>query len=125
MPSSDQFTMWGKMTTDEILTEHVVDIHRILADFCDASERRQASSSQASGVNKFFSSQSPMQKRLSVYMWNPGPRRGGKDAIEKQIAGKWHLITLPEALNMSNTKFLMNDPFCGLCDSLQQGRLLP
>ena len=38
-----------------------------------------------------------MQKRLSVYNWNPGPRRGGKDAIEKQIAGKWHLITLQEA----------------------------
>ena len=85
------------MTTDEILTEHVVDIHRIQADFRDAFERIQTSSSQASGVNKFFSSQSPMQKRLSVYNWNLGPRRGGKDAIEKQIAGKWHLITLQEA----------------------------
>ena len=67
LPSSDQFTMWGKMTSDEILTEHVLDIHRIQADFRDAFERIQASSSQASGVNKFFSSQSPMQKRLSVY----------------------------------------------------------
>ena len=85
------------MTSDEILTEHVVDIHRIQADFRDAFERIQASSSQASGVNKFFSSQSPMQKRLSVYNWNPGPRRGREDAIEKQIAGKWHLITLQEA----------------------------
>ena len=27
----------------------------------------------------------------------PGPRRGMEDAIEKQIAGKWHLITLQEA----------------------------
>ena len=25
LPSSDQFTMWGKMTSDEILTEHMVD----------------------------------------------------------------------------------------------------
>ena len=80
MPSSDQFTMLSKMTTDEILTEHVVDIHRIEADFRDAFERIQTSSSQASGVNKFFSS--PMQKRLSVYNWSPGPRRGGKDSIE-------------------------------------------
>ena len=76
------------MTSDEILTEHVVDIQRIQADFRDALERIQASSSQASGVNKFFSSQSLMQKRLSVYNWNPGPRRGGADDIEKQIAGK-------------------------------------
>ena len=80
VPSSDQFPMWSKMTTDEILTEHVVDIHRIEADFRDAFERIQTSSSQASGVNKFFSS--PMQKRLSVYNWSPGPRRGGKDSIE-------------------------------------------
>ena len=87
----------GKMTPDEFLTEHVVDIHRIQADFRDAFERIQASSSQASGVNKFLSSQSPMQKRLSVYKWNPGPRRGREDAIEKQIAGKWHLITPQEA----------------------------
>ena len=38
-----------------------------------------------------------MQKRLSIYNWNPGPRRGKDNAIEKQIAGKWHLITLQEA----------------------------
>ena len=38
-----------------------------------------------------------MQKRLSIYNWNPGPRRGKEDAIEKQIAGKWHLITLQKA----------------------------
>ena len=89
--------MWGKMTPDEILTERVVDIHRIEADFRDAFERNQASSSQTYGVNKYFSSQSPVQKRLSIKNWNPGPRRGKEDAIEKQIAGKWHPITLQEA----------------------------
>ena len=68
LPGSDQFTMWGKMTPDEILTEHVVDIHRIEADFRDAFERNQASSSQTYGVNKYFSSQSPVQKRLSIYI---------------------------------------------------------
>ena len=93
LPSSDQFTMWGKMTSEEILAEHVVDIHRIAADFRDALERIEA---PTSWVNKLFSSQSPMQRRLSVYNWNPGPRRGTEDAIEKQIAGKWHLITLQE-----------------------------
>ena len=38
-----------------------------------------------------------MQKRLSIYNWNPGPRRGKEDAIENQIAGKWHIVTLQEA----------------------------
>ena len=33
LPRSDQFTMWGTMTSEEILAEHVVDIHRIAADF--------------------------------------------------------------------------------------------
>ena len=35
---------------------------------------------------------SPVQKRRSIYNWNPGPRRGKEDAFEKQIAGKWHVI---------------------------------
>ena len=72
-------------------------VPRIQADFRDAFERIQNSSSQASGVNMFFSSQSPMQKRLSVYNWNPAPDEVEKNAIEKQIAGTWHLITLQEA----------------------------
>ena len=103
LPGSD------KMTPCEIMTEHVVDIHRIEADFRDAFERNQASSSQTYGVNKHFSSQSPVQKRLSIYNWNRGPRRGKEDAIEKQITGKWHLITYKKLLTMSNTKSFMND----------------
>ena len=46
---------------------------------------------------QIFSFQSPKQKRLSIYNWNPGPRRGKEDAFEKQIAGRWHVITLQEA----------------------------
>ena len=75
----------------------VVGIRRIAADFRDAFERIQTSSTRDSGVNKFLTSQSPLQRRLGVYSWNPGPRRGREGAIEKQIAGKWHLITLQEA----------------------------
>ena len=94
---SDQFTTWGKMSPQEILVGHVVDIYKVVANFSDAYERVQSSLSQAYGVNKYFSSQSLVQKRLSIYNWKPGPRRGGKDAVEKQIAGKWHIITLQEA----------------------------
>ena len=81
----------------DVLTEHVVDIHKAVTDFRDASERNQSSSSQSYGVIKYFSSQSPTQKRLSIYNWNPGPRRGKEDATEKRIARKWHIITLLEA----------------------------
>ena len=85
------------MSPQEILAEHVVDLHKVVADFRDVFERIQPSSSQSYGVNKFFSSQSLSQKRLSIYNLNPGPRRGKEDAIEKQIAEKWHVLTLQEA----------------------------
>ena len=88
--------MWSKMSPREILAEHVVDIHKIVADFSDASEGIHSSPSQTHGVNKYFASQSAVQKRLSMYNWNPGPRRGKEDAFEKQIAEKWHIITLQE-----------------------------
>ena len=44
-----------------------------------------------------FSTRSLVQQRLSIYNWKPGPRRGKEDAFEKQIAGRWHVITLQEA----------------------------
>ena len=87
----------GKISPHEISAEHVVDIHKVVADFRDVFERSQSSSSLTHAVNKYFSSQSPVQKRLSIYNWNPGPRRGKADAFEKQIAGKWHIVTLQEA----------------------------
>ena len=54
---SDHFTAWSKMSPQEILAEHVVGIHKVVADFRDAFERFQSSSSQSYGVDKmlFFS----------------------------------------------------------------------
>ena len=90
--------MWRKMSPHEVFAEHVVDSHKVVADFRDAFERKQSSSSsQTYGVNKDFSSQSLVQRRLSIYNWNPGPLRGREDAFEKQIAEKWHIVTLQEA----------------------------
>ena len=66
----------------------MVDIQRATADFREASERRPATSSQTHGANKHFSTQSLVQKRLSIYSWNPGPGRGKEDTFEKQIAGE-------------------------------------
>ena len=43
---------------------------------------------------------------ISVHSWNPGPRRGTEDAKEKQIAGKWHLITLQETSDYVNHAIL-------------------
>ena len=43
---------------------------------------------------------------LSIYTWNPAPRRGKEVAFEKQIAGKWHVITLQEAIEYVNHDIL-------------------
>ena len=76
-----------------------------------------------------FLSQSPVQKRLSIYNWNPGPRRGKEDSFEKQIAVKWHIVTLQEASDYVDHDILQEtisrDPLCGLRDSLRQGHLQP
>ena len=83
------------MDAHEALVHHMVNIQKAVADFREASERRPATSSQTNRANKHFSSRSPVQKRLSIYNWNPGP--GKEDAFEKLIAGRWHIITLQEA----------------------------
>ena len=43
------------MNRPEIVAEHVVDIHKVVADLRDAFERIQLSSSQSYGVNKYIS----------------------------------------------------------------------
>ena len=86
------------MSPHEILAEHVVDIHKVVADFRDAFERNESSSSQTYGVNRYFSSQSPVQRRLSIYNWNPGPRRGREETFEKQVAAEWHIVTLQRSI---------------------------
>ena len=48
------------------------------------------------------------QKRLSIYNWNPGPRRGKQEAIEKHTAGKWHIITLQDAVEYLDRDYLTN-----------------
>ena len=53
-----------------------------------------------------FSTRSLVQKRLSIYNWNPRPPRRKEDAFEKQIAVKWHIITLQETSDMSIMTFL-------------------
>ena len=48
----------------------------------------------------------PLQKRLSIYNRNPGPRRGEEGAIERQIEVTWHIVTLQEAIEYMDHEFL-------------------
>ena len=105
---TDKFTTWVKTDPDATLVQHMVDVQKAVADFREASERRPDTSSQAYRFDKNLPNRSPVQKRLSINNWNPGPRRGKEDAFEKQIAVKWHVITLQEAIEYVDHDILSN-----------------
>ena len=78
---TDQCTTWVKTDPDATLVRHMVDVQKAVAEFRKASERRHDTSSQAYRLHKSISNRSPVQKRLSMYNWNPGPRRGKENAF--------------------------------------------
>ena len=86
----------------------MVDIHKATAEFREASERKPATSSHMNSTSKRLATRSVVQRRLSIYNWNPGPRRGREGAFEKQIAGRWHIITLQEASEYVDHELLTN-----------------
>ena len=63
------------MSDREILVQHMVDIEKASAEFREASERKHATSSHMNSSGERFATRSIVQRRLSIYNWNPGPRR--------------------------------------------------
>ena len=94
---NDSFTLWTRIKIEELLVLHMVDAHRAGAGYREGAERKPDTSSPVHQTVRHATAFSTKQKRLSVYKWNPGARRGNADAFVKQIAGKWHIITLQEA----------------------------
>ena len=86
----------------------MVDVQKAVADFREASERRHDTSFQVYRFDNNVPDRSLVQKRLSSYNWNPGPRRGKASTFEKQIAGKWHVVTLQEAIEYVDHDILTN-----------------
>ena len=79
-----------------------------LAEFREASARKHDTSSQEYHFDNNVPHRSLVQRRLSIYNWNPGPGRGKEDAFEKQITGKWYVITLQEAIEYVDHDILTN-----------------
>ena len=107
---------------------HMVDAHRAAAEYREASERKLDGSSLVHHVDRRAASRSARQRRLSIYNWNPGPRRGKEDAFVKQIEGKWHVITLQEASDcvdhdILTKRFHVTHHAWRLRSSVQQGHL--
>ena len=106
--SSTPLTSWAKLSEHEILVEHMVDIENATAEFREAYDRKHTSSSHMNSSRKLSATRSNVQRRLSIYNWNPGPRRGKEDAFEQQVAGRWHIITLQEASEYVDHELLTN-----------------
>ena len=105
---TDLFASWVKMIEHEILVQHVVDIDRLQQSFARHPKGKQDTSSHMNSSSKRFATRSIVQRRFSIYNWNPGPRRGKADAFEQQIAGRWHIITLQEASDYVDHELLTN-----------------
>ena len=76
--------------------------------FREAPTRKHSPSCQGYHFNKDMPNRLTAETRLSVHNWNPGPRRGKEGAIERHIAGKWHIITFQEAIEYLEHDFLTN-----------------
>ena len=85
-----------------------VDIRKVPAEYREAAVREQESPAREYFFDNSVPNCSSVQKRLSIYNWNPGPRRGKEGAVEKQIAKKWHMITLQEAVEYVDHELLTN-----------------
>ena len=90
----DGFTAWVKSDPETILRRHIVDVTRAYAAFRETPARKHSPFCQEYHFNKDIPNRLTEQTRLSVYNWKPRPRRGNEGAIARQIAVKWHIITL-------------------------------
>ena len=104
----DDFTAWVKTDPETILKRHVVDSKGIYPAYREAPARRHCPSSPGYHFDNNVPNRSAEQTRVSVCNSNPGPRRGKAGAIESHIVGKWHIITLQEAIEYLEHDFLTN-----------------
>ena len=83
----DGFSAWVKADSDTILGRHSVDVTiKTLSILPRVAPHKDV-------PNRLIE-----QTRLSVYKWNPGPRRGKEGDVEMNIVGKYHITTLQEAI---------------------------
>ena len=86
--------LWVKISPHEFSVGHVVDTHKVVAHFRDAFEGKQSSSSQTWRQQLLFFSITCAEEAQHLQLER---RRGRQDAFVKQLAEKWHIVTVQEA----------------------------
>ena len=107
----DGFSDWVKADPASFLKRRLVNTKSANHAFREAPDLKHAPSNEEYRFDTEVPNRLTEQKRLSIYRWNPGPRRRKGAAIEKHIAWKWHIITLQEANKYFYNEFLTNR-FC-------------
>ena len=76
--SQDLHTTWVKTDPDVTLERHMVDIQKAVADYREPAARRQEPTTQEYFFDTNMPKRSYVQKRLSIYNWNPGSQLKGR-----------------------------------------------
>ena len=92
-------TRWVRADFETVLEGHAANSRKTLAEFREASATRHDTSAQQYYFHSSVPNRSSVEKRLRIYNWNPGPRRGKEGAIEKQI-------TVQEAIKYADHELL-------------------
>ena len=118
--------MWSKfrqrsfLSSKRVIFHHEHHVHR---------KRKHTTSSHMNSANKHFATHSAVQRRLSIFNWNPGRRRRKRRCVRKTNCRKvtYHYfargvrICWPRASHEA----LPRDPLRKLRDSLKWGHLPP
>ena len=101
------------------MKRHLVNVKSANPDLRESPDRKHSPTIKEYRFDTDAPNRLTEQKRLSIYNWNPGPRRGKEEeGIEKHIAGKWHIIALQESIEYFDHDYLTNRFYvthCGGC----------
>ena len=90
-PCEDGYTAWVKADSASVMERHIVNVSSANPAFHEAPDRKHSPTNEEYRFETDVPNRLTEQERLSIYIWNTGPRRGREEAIEKHIAGKWHI----------------------------------
>ena len=82
----DGCTAWVKADPASILEHPLVNENSANPAFREAPDRKHSPTNEGYRFDTDVPNRMTEQKRLSICKWNPGPRRGKEEAIEKHIA---------------------------------------
>ena len=82
----DDCTASVKADPASILERYMINLNSANPAFREAKDRKHSPTNEEYRFDTDVPNRLTEQKRLSIYNWNPGPRRGKEGAIEKHIA---------------------------------------